>query len=175
MYPEGDRSAPPSGRMPKGGFYFDTIVRQEPIDDEKLNVEDNLEEFGPISDADARALSPARPTGSQPSDRAILANFGGTAFGDIALVPGPVAEAPEGHPRRRRVVHEHGHPARLRLRGLRAASARSPWRTWRKIHDAVGDAVTAVFITGTDFGTQHGPVHLARRPTASSSSRSTAA
>ena len=39
--------------MPKGGFYFDTIVRQEPIDDDKLNVEDNLEEFGPISDADA--------------------------------------------------------------------------------------------------------------------------
>ena len=24
MYPEGDRSVPPSGRMPKGGFYFDT-------------------------------------------------------------------------------------------------------------------------------------------------------
>ena len=50
MYPEGDRSLQPSGRMPKGGFYFDTIVRQEPIDDAKLNVEDNLEEFGPISD-----------------------------------------------------------------------------------------------------------------------------
>ena len=50
MYPEGDRSAPPSGRMPKGGYYFDTIVRQDPVDDEKLNVEDNLQEFGPISD-----------------------------------------------------------------------------------------------------------------------------
>jgi hypothetical protein len=47
MYPEGDRSAPPSGRMPRGGWYFDTIVRQLPIDDETLNVEDNLEEFGP--------------------------------------------------------------------------------------------------------------------------------
>ncbi|MCL5669725.1 MAG: methyltransferase, partial [Acidobacteria bacterium] len=33
MYPEGDKSAPPSGRMPQGGFYFDTIVRQPPIDD----------------------------------------------------------------------------------------------------------------------------------------------
>jgi len=47
MYPEGDRSAPPSGRMPKGGWYFDAIVRQPPIDDNNLNVEDNLEEFGP--------------------------------------------------------------------------------------------------------------------------------
>ena len=30
MYPEGDKSVPPSGRMPKGGFYFDSITRQEP-------------------------------------------------------------------------------------------------------------------------------------------------
>jgi len=28
MYPEGDKSVPPSGRMPKGGFYFDSIIRQ---------------------------------------------------------------------------------------------------------------------------------------------------
>ena len=27
QYPEGDRSAPASGRMPAGGFYHDTIVR----------------------------------------------------------------------------------------------------------------------------------------------------
>src|SRR5262249_49165987 len=30
IYPEGDRSAPPSGRMPRDGYFFDTIVRQEP-------------------------------------------------------------------------------------------------------------------------------------------------
>ena len=38
--------------MPKNGFYFDAIIRQQPIDDSKLNVEDNLEEFGPIFDAE---------------------------------------------------------------------------------------------------------------------------
>ena len=32
VYPGGDRSAPPSGRLPKNGFFFDTIVRQEPVD-----------------------------------------------------------------------------------------------------------------------------------------------
>jgi hypothetical protein len=30
LYPQGDRSAPASGRMPQGGFYFDVIVRQQP-------------------------------------------------------------------------------------------------------------------------------------------------
>ena len=43
--------------MPKGGYFFDCIVRQEPIDEEKLNPEDNLEEFGPISQADLDHLA----------------------------------------------------------------------------------------------------------------------
>ncbi len=30
LYPQGDRSVPPSGRMPKDGFYFDPITRVPP-------------------------------------------------------------------------------------------------------------------------------------------------
>lgn len=37
MYPEGDRFAAPSGRMPKDGYYFDAIIRQYPIDETKLD------------------------------------------------------------------------------------------------------------------------------------------
>ncbi len=40
IYPEGDTSVAPSGHMPKGGFYFDAICRQGPIDDDNLNVEE---------------------------------------------------------------------------------------------------------------------------------------
>src|SRR5579859_6388110 len=28
IYPEGDMSVPPSGRMPRGGYFFDCIIRQ---------------------------------------------------------------------------------------------------------------------------------------------------
>ncbi|MHC4371045.1 MAG: uroporphyrinogen decarboxylase family protein, partial [Planctomycetota bacterium] len=45
QYPQGDKTAPASGRMPKGGYYFDDIVRQEPIDESKLDPADNLEDF----------------------------------------------------------------------------------------------------------------------------------
>lgn len=45
MYPEGDKSAPPSGRMPRRGWYFDAIIRQTPIDDDHLNVEDKSIRF----------------------------------------------------------------------------------------------------------------------------------
>src|ERR1035437_345919 len=49
IYPEGDTSVPPSGRMPQGGYFFDAIVRQEPFQEETLNPEDNMEEFSAIT------------------------------------------------------------------------------------------------------------------------------
>jgi hypothetical protein len=54
QYPEGDRSVPASVRMPENCYYFNSIIRQEPIDDSKLDPADNLEEFSPISDEDLR-------------------------------------------------------------------------------------------------------------------------
>ena len=157
MYPEGDRSAPPSGRMPKGGFYFDTIVRQEPIDDETLDVEDNLEEFGPISDAMLQHFAGEADRLRQESDRAILGNFGGMAFGDIALVPAPWLKTPQGHPRRGRVVHEHREPLRLRLRAFQPAVRDRRWRTWRKSTTPWATACRPCSSPGTDFGMQNGP------------------
>ena len=81
--------------MPKGGFFFDTIIRQEPFDDDSLNVEDNLEEFGPIDDVDLehfrRSVDEAGATG-----RAVMMGVPGTAFGDIALVPAPFLKHPKG-------------------------------------------------------------------------------
>ncbi len=96
MYPEGDKSVPPSGRMPKGGFYFDSIPRQLPLDDNSLKLDDNVEEFTPISDADLAYLGREAERLWNETDKAMLANFGGTAFGDIALVPGPWLKHPKG-------------------------------------------------------------------------------
>jgi len=156
MYPEGDRSTPASGVMPPGGYYFDTIVRQPPIDDDHLNPEDNLQEFSPISDADLMHFEREYQRLASESDRAILANFGGTAFGDIALVPVPWIKYPRGirdiaewymstKTRRDYVWRVFEHQCELGIQNL------------QKIADVVGDRVSAVFITGTDFGTQSGP------------------
>ncbi len=155
MYPQGDRSAPPSGRMPQGGWYFDAIARQPPIDDEKLNVNDNLEEFGLVSDEDlsyfAQEVRRLEATG-----KAILANFGGTAFGDIALVPGLNLRNPKGI----RGVEEWYVSTILRRDYIYQVFERQceiALHNLAKIHEVVGDRVDAVFITGTDFGTQNGP------------------
>jgi hypothetical protein len=156
MYPEGDHSAPPSGRMPKGGYYFDTIVRQEPIDEEKLDPEDNLQEFGPVSDDTLQHFATEAERLYNETDKAILANFGGTAFGDIALVPVPWIKYPKGI----RDVAEWYMATASRFDYVYEVFTRQceiALANLAKIHDAVGDKVTAVFVTGTDFGTQSGP------------------
>ena len=156
MYPEGDRSAPPSGRMPKGGWYFDSIIRQGRIDDATLDVEDNIQEFGPVADEDLEHFAREAKRLSTGTDKAIIANFGGTAFGDIALVPAPWLK----HPRGIRDVSEWYMSTVARRDYVYAVFERQcaiALGNLEKIYQAVGDRVDAVFITGTDFGTQAGP------------------
>lgn len=152
IYPEGDMDAPASGRMPESGYFFDTIVRQPPIDDDNLNPQDNLEEFKPVDeetlDYIERACRAAQATG-----RGIIANFGGTAFGDIALVPAPFLKAPKGI----RDVTEWYMSTVIRqdyIHQVFEKQAEIAVANLAKIHARVGDIPDAVFICGTDFGTQ---------------------
>jgi hypothetical protein len=156
MYPEGDRSVPPSARMPRDGYYFDSLPRQGPIDDSRLNPEDNLEEFGLISDDDLAYFEREVKRLYEETDKAILANFGGTAFGDIALVPAPWLKHPKGI----RDVEEWYVSTVSRPQYVYRVFERQceiALANLEKIHRVVGDCVTAVFTTGTDFGMQTGP------------------
>jgi hypothetical protein len=156
MYPEGDKSVPPSGRMPKGGFYFDSITRQEPIDDDNLNVADNVEEFQPVSDATVQHFAAEADRLRREGDRAIVANFGGSAFGDIALVPGPWMKHPKGI----RAVAEWYISTAARFDYVYEVFDRQceiALKNFVKYYDALGDKVSVVFVSGTDFGTQGGP------------------
>ncbi|MHB1455870.1 MAG: uroporphyrinogen decarboxylase family protein [Armatimonadota bacterium] len=156
LYPEGDKSAPPSGRMPYGGYYFDSIVRQPEIDEDNLRVEDNLEEFPYISDADlARFGSEAERLYTQ-TDKAILGNFGGTGFGDIALVPAPWLKYPKGI----RDIEEWYVSTIIRkdlVNEIFSRQCEIALSNLQKIHAVVGNKISAIFMTGTDFGTQIGP------------------
>ncbi|MBN1642720.1 MAG: methyltransferase [Anaerolineae bacterium] len=156
QYPEGDTSLPPSGRMPAGGWYFDAIIRQEPVDDARLQVADNLEEFGPISDADLAYLGERAAALYDGTDRAIMAKFPGTAFGDIAAVPAPWLRHPKGIrdvaewyvstlTRRDYIYQVFDRQCAIALANL------------ARIYEVVGERVSVVYLTGTDFGAQGGP------------------
>ncbi len=156
LYPEGDTSGSPAGHMPAGGWYFDSTRRQHPIDDGNLNVADNLEEFSLVSDADLAYYARESARLYNETDKAILANFGGTAFGDIALVPAPWLKDPKGI----RDVEEWYISTVARkdyVRAIFEAQCEIGIENLARIHDVVGDRVAAIMVTGTDFGTQRGP------------------
>lgn len=156
QYPEGDKSVPPSGRMPEGGYYFDSIVRQPPVDDDHLNVEDNLEEFGPISDDELAHFQRGAERLYNETDKAIVANFGGTGFGDIALVPAPWLKHPKGI---RDIEEWYVSTASRRdyVYAIFESQCEIALANLARIHAVVGEKIDAVFVTGTDFGAQHGP------------------
>jgi hypothetical protein len=154
MHPQGDTSVPPSGRMPKGGFYFDAICRQEPIDEDNLVLEENLEEFGPLAQSDIDFMVAGARRAAERDKGAIL-SFPGAGFGDIALVPGMWLKRSRGI---RDVTEWYIATAAHRDFVMRIFDAQCAiaLANLDRVIDALGDSVQAVFVTGTDFGTQNG-------------------
>ena len=154
MYPEGDLSAPPSGHMPKGSYFFDTIVRQEPIDENHMNPEDNLEEFGLLSEADiAYYRAQAKWIDEHAPDKGVIIVVPGTAFGDIALVPAPFMKHPKGV----RDIAEWYMTTAANPEYVHAIFEKQCEYGLKNIETLIGifgDRVQAAMITGTDFGTQ---------------------
>ncbi len=154
IYPQGDTSVPASGRMPDGGFFFDSIIRQEPIVEEELDPEDNLEEFGPITQEELDHLEAEAERAAQ-TDCGVVANFGGTGFGDIALVPGPFLKHPKGI----RDIAEWYMSTAMRqdyIDTVFTEQHKQAIENLERIVQVVGDRIDVAFICGTDFGTQDG-------------------
>ncbi len=152
IFPEGDMTAPASGQMPSNGFFFDTIVRQPVIDEDKLDPEDNLEEFGLISDEDLDHYRNELDR-LEGTDRAIVATLGGMAFGDIALVPAPFLKHPKGI----RDIAEWYISTAARQDYIHEVFSRQcdyAVQNLEKLNKVLGDRIDVVFLCGTDFGTQ---------------------
>jgi hypothetical protein len=153
IYPQSDLTAPPSSRMPKDGYFFDSIVRQDPIDEDRLDPADNLEEYGAIGEQDLdwleREARRAAATG-----RAVMANLGGTSLGDIALVPGVGLKHPKGI----RDIAEWYMSTRSRrdyVHQVFDGQVRIALGNLERIVSRIGDLVDVVNVCGTDFGTQN--------------------
>jgi uroporphyrinogen-III decarboxylase len=153
MYPEGDTSVPPSGMMPKSGFFFDALDRQVPIVESALKVEDNLEEFTPVTEHDLNYWK--KQAGSTAgSKKAVMASLGGTALGDIALVPAINMKHPGGI----RGISEWYISTLLREDFVKEIFDRQTdiaIENLKKLHQVTGKEIDTVFICGTDFGTQN--------------------
>lgn len=152
MHPQGDTSAPASAVMPKDGYFFDGIERPAEFDEDNLDPRDNLEEYRPLSDKDLdyleAAAGRARRTG-----RAVVASFGGTAFGDVVNIPGVSLRQPRGI---RSIAEWYVSTASRRefVHKVFEGQCEIALANLERIAGRVGDLVDVVNICGTDFGTQ---------------------
>lgn len=153
IYPMGDINVQPSGRMPKTGYFFDSIIRQDDIEDDTLNVSDNLEEFGLLNDSDLSLIKDEVNILAS-GDRGVIANFGGTGLGDIALVPAPMLKNPKGI----RDITEWYISTVTRpdfIHSIFDQQTEIALENLKRLYGTVGDTIEAVFTCGTDFGTQN--------------------
>ena len=157
QYPKGDRSAPPSGKMPKGGYYFDTIIRQEPIDEKKLDPKEWVEQtYSLYTDEDLEYLEKTSKWYYENTDYSLIGNFWGAGFGDIAIVMGPHILHPKGIrapeewymslvTRKQYIKEIFQYQLELQMKNL------------KMYKQAVQDRIDVIVMSGTDFGSQRGP------------------
>lgn len=155
VYPQGDTSVPPSGRMPNGCRFFDSIIRQDPIDEEHLDPDDNCEEFGLFGQEEIAFYRQKRQWFEERPDCGTTIATPGTAFGDIAVVPAPFLK----HPRGIRDIQEWYISTAMRRDYVYAVFEKQceiALQNLKTLIDLLGDTVQVAVITGTDFGTQTG-------------------
>ena len=117
-----------------------------------MNPEDNLEEFGYLTAHDIEYWKDTTDSIIK-MGKPVVASFGGTALGDIALVPGLNLRHPKGI----RGIDEWYMSTLTRESFIIEIFERQTdiaIDNLKMLNDAVGDKVDVAFICGTDFGTQ---------------------
>ncbi len=150
-YPEGDTSTRPSALMPKSGYFFDALERQVETNEETL-LQDNLEEFGFVRDEDLKYWAD-QVNSVKDGARAVVASLGGTALGDIALVPAVGLKNPKGI----RSIGEWYMSTLTRpdfIKALFDRQSEIAVQNLRRIFGVIGNNIDVIYICGTDFGTQ---------------------
>ncbi len=152
LHPEGDTSVPASGLMPRNGYFFDSVIRQDDIDEDHLVPEDNLEEFKPLPDEQVAVLKEAFAR-VRNSERAVIAHGPGTGLGDIALVPAPFLKHPKGV---RDVATWYMLLASNRgfVKSIFERQTEIAIANLETLWNIAGERLDVLLVCGTDFGTQ---------------------
>ena len=154
IYPEGDLSVLPSAKMPDSSFFFDAIMRQEHIDDERLNPQDNAEDFGILSEWDLHYYAESTRKLYEETDYGIYVTLPGMAFGDIALVPATWRKQTKGI----RDIQEWYMSLIMRpdyIYQVFEKQCKIALKNVELLAKTIGHHAQVVFVSGTDFGTQN--------------------
>ena len=156
LYPGGDRTVPPSAKMPKDGYYFDIIVRQEPIDENDMNGrEDFKDQFSVIGDDELRLYEENAKDLYDNTDLAVISDYIFLSIGDASVVPGPGMKRTPGIRKLDDWYMAH-HLYPDYIKEVYSYQTEIALKNLALYREAVGDRIESVIVSGTDFGTQRG-------------------
>ncbi len=158
LYPQGDLSAPPSGMMPKDGFFFDNITRGsiEFDEDTDSGAEDFKNDFAFFTDEQLKEVEKQADYYWNNTDYGIVFSGAIASLGDFATVPGPNVKYPTGirnlsdYMMAHQVCPDYIHE-------IYQMQVEIGIRNMELLYQACGNKIQAIYISGTDFGTQNGP------------------
>jgi len=157
LSPGGDTTKRPRGRMPHNGYYFDIIPSQDPIDWDHLDADGFAEQFGLFDEATLEHLRTTSDQLYQHTDFALLGAFGGAGLGDMPVVMASEIESPKGIRKYDDFLMAHlTNPDWIE--DIYARQTEIALRNLELYRQAVGDRISVIFMSGTDFGSQRGEI-----------------
>jgi hypothetical protein len=156
QYPTGDTSLEPSMKMPRDGYFLDTITRQGKIDENTLDPKDNLQEFGIITDDNLDAIKCEVEKLYENTSLSIMGGkFAKSSFGDVGQVAGPMLKHPKGIRDLTEwlvsLISRKDYVAKVFEKQCEIAI-----ENYKRIFNTIGNDISLIYITGTDFGSQNG-------------------
>ena len=159
MHPQGDKNAPPSGKLPPDGYYFDNCFRTfKEFDEDNFNGrEDYAEDYKVYSDEQLRTIENNCNNLYNNTDLGLIGGGALAGLGDYAYFPGPHIPHPKGirdiedficaHITSPDYIHQiFGYQTEIALKNAAL------------FKQACGGRVQVMQISGTDFGTQRAPI-----------------
>ena len=154
-YPCGDRNCKPSLKLPKNGYFFDSIVRNPEFNEDELDpVGDYNEAFGLIDDDTAKYYEIESKRLFEETNYAIVGNLGVGGFGDLAALPGHFLKNPKGIRKADDWLMAHFiYPDYIK--GIFQFQLEQALKNIEIYFQAVGNRIQVVWLSGADYGSQN--------------------
>ena len=155
-YPNSNKNALPSAKMPSKGFYFDHIIRQEDLSNHNYDARvDYKDQFTIFRDEECQYYEKTSKNLYEETEYAIFGNFFLGGVGDIFHIPAAWLECPKGvRDLQEWIINHITHPKYIKE--IFDMQTEIELKNLELYHQAVGDRIVAIAISGTDFGGQNG-------------------
>ena len=156
IYPHGDLNAAPCAMKPKGGYFFDNIVRTSMDDFDEDNADarkDFAHDFSTYTDEQLRTMQDQINYYYENTEYGIFDTAALHAMSDMAYIPGPGLKNPTGIREPSEWLMAH-YTVPEYVKECYEMQMEVALNNVKLLKEVAGDKIQVIFASGTDLGTQ---------------------